>query len=55
MMITPLSYEYLKAFSFYEKGSYPNGLAWSHESHKYIQAMMILDKEFNRVKENKNV
>lgn len=52
MIITPLSYEYLKAFTFYEKGSYPNGVAWTHESNKYIQAMMVLDKQF-RLLENK--
>lgn len=51
MMITPLSYEYLKAYSFYEKGSYPNGVAWTHEGNKYIQAMMILNKQFRKLEE----
>lgn len=44
--ITPLSYEYIKAFSFYEKGYLPNGKGWIEESNKYIQAMMILDGKF---------
>ena len=49
MMITPLSYEYIKAFSFYEKGCFPNGVGWLNESNRYIQAMLILENEFNRI------
>lgn len=50
ILITPLSYEYIKAFSFYEKGFLPNGGSWQGESNKFIQAMMVLENEFNRVR-----
>lgn len=48
--VTPLSWEYIRAFSFYEKGSYPNGVIYTHETKKYLQAMAVLDNEFNRIK-----
>ena len=48
-MITPLSWEYIKAFGFYERSLLPNGLSWQKESNKFIQAMSILDNEFRRV------
>ncbi len=54
MIITPLSYEYLKAYSFYEKGSYPNGQAWNQESHKYIQAMMVLSNQYRNISKEDN-
>ncbi len=54
MVITPLSWEYIKAFSFYEKGRYPNGDLWRQESDKFIQAMMVLENEFNKFPEKKN-
>ena len=44
--ITPLSWEYIKAFKFYEKGCFPNGVVYTRESNKYLQAMMILDNLF---------
>lgn len=46
--ITPLSYEYIKAFSFYEKSVLPNGVGYMNESYKYGQAMMVLQNEYNR-------
>lgn len=46
--ITPVSLEYLRAFSFFEKGFLPNGTAWMNESRKFIQAMMILENLFNK-------
>ncbi len=48
MLITPLSYEYLKAFNFYEKNLLPNGNAWIKESHKFTQAMQTLNNEFTK-------
>ena len=45
-IITPLSWEYIKAFGFYEKGFLPNGRGWVEESNKFIQAMMVLENEF---------
>ena len=51
MLITPLSWEYIKAFSLYEKGYLPNGNCWLDESDKYIQAMIFLSNTFDRVKQ----
>lgn len=47
--ITPLSYEYIKAFTFYEKSILPNGIGFINESHRYTQAMMILQNEYNKL------
>ena len=59
-ILTPLSYEYLKAFNFYEKAILPNGKGWNEENNKFIQAMMLLGNEFNKwqnkeLKEKKRV
>ena len=48
--ITPLSWEYIKAFGFYEKNLLPNGNSWIMESNRYIQAMCIIDNELNKIK-----
>ena len=45
-IITPLSWEYIKAYKFYEKNLLPNHVAWGEESNKYLQAMMLLNNEF---------
>lgn len=47
-MITDISYEYIKHYSFYEKGILPNGNGLNNESNKYIQAMMVLKNEFTK-------
>ena len=54
MIITPLSWEYVKAFGFYEKGYLPNGSGWNNESNKLVQAVSVLENEFNKVKNKKN-
>lgn len=48
-MITPLSYEYIKAFSLYEQGFLPNGTAWNFESNKFIQAMQVVQNEITKL------
>lgn len=60
-LISPLSYEYITAFRFYEKGKFPNGEAWLRESRKYLEAMAVVDNvrarleqsEIKRVKHGK--
>ena len=52
--ITPLSWEYIKAFSFYEKNILPNGVGWMNESNKFNQAMQILDNAFNKSRNELN-
>jgi len=54
MLITPLTYEYVKAFSFYEKSILPNGKGWQEESQKYTQAMLVLDSEFSKIRNKEN-
>ena len=46
--ISRQTWDYIKAYGLYEKGNLPNGIAWNNESNKFIQAMMILENEFNR-------
>ena len=50
--IAPLSFEYIKAFSFYDKGYLPSTGGWNEQSNKYIQAMMILGNAFEKVRPN---
>ena len=47
-LITPLSYEYIKAFSFFDRGFLPNGKSWQSESNKLLQALQILENEFSK-------
>ncbi len=50
-LITALSWDYLKAFGFYEKQWYPNGnIGWMHEGNKFVQAISIIDREFSKIK-----
>ena len=48
--ITPLSWEYIKAFGFYEKGILPNGKGWLKESDRFLEAITIIDSEFSKIK-----
>ncbi len=52
-IVTPLSWEYIKAFNFYEKSILPNGKGWLEESNKYLQAMMILKNKFTEASDRK--
>ena len=47
-LITPLSFEYIKAFNFYEKNILPMSGGWAEQGQKFIQAIMILENEFNK-------
>ena len=51
MMITPLSWEYIRAFGLYEKNFLPNGIGWGNESNKYMEAMRLLGMEFDRARQ----
>ena len=54
-MITPLSWEYIKAFSFYEKGFLPNNRGWIKESNRFIEAIVMINNELQNIKrENKD-
>ena len=47
--ITSISWEYIKAFSFYPL--LPNGEGWNNESNKFIQAIMVLRNEYQKWEE----
>jgi len=53
-LVTSISWEYIKAYGFYEKNLLPNGTGYQNESNKYIQAMMLLGNEFNKI-QNKEI
>jgi len=48
-LITPLSYEYISAFRFYDKGMLPQGKGWAHEAKKYLEAMAVVDNAVNDI------
>ena len=52
-MITPLSWEYIKAFGFYEKSILPNGNGWINESGRFIEAMMLIESGLSRIRIHK--
>lgn len=58
-LITPVSWEYMRAFSLYQKGILPNAQGWLNESQKFIDAMVIIENEIKRSEiesvENKRV
>lgn len=45
--VTSLTWEYMRAFSLYEKGFLPNGSGWANESNKFNRAIFILGNSFN--------
>jgi len=49
-LISGISWEYIKAFSFYEKGFLPNGNAWGGESNKFNQALTIMENSFHEAR-----
>ena len=48
-LITPVSWEYIKGFSLYDKGILPNGFGWINESQKFLDAMVIIENEMARM------
>ncbi len=49
--ITPSSWEYLRAFIFYNRGFLPNPGGWRDQPLKFIRAMEIIELELIRIKE----
>jgi len=52
-LITPLSWEYIRAFGFYEKSILPNGHGWLHESDRYLEAMQLIDHQMGLIKKQR--
>jgi hypothetical protein len=48
-IITPISWEYLKAFNLYHKSILPHNLGWLEESDKFISAMISIENKRNEV------
>jgi len=48
--ITAQSYEFIKAYSFYEKGFLPNAGGWLDQSNKFVQGILVLDNTFNKIR-----
>ena len=52
-LITPLSYEYIKAFNFYQKSILPQGRGWLEENDKFLEAMVVIDNAQARLSEER--
>jgi hypothetical protein len=48
-LITPKSWEYLRAYALYEKGLLPNGKGWMEESEKFLDAMAVIGNQKNKI------
>jgi hypothetical protein len=48
-VITPLSWEYLRAYSLYQKSILPQNKGWVEENDKFLQAMSVVDAEAKRI------
>lgn len=44
-LVTPISWEYIKAYRFYKGNLLPNGKGWLDESDKFLDAMIIIGNE----------
>lgn len=53
-LITPISWEYIDAYSLYKVHFLPNGNAWLDESRKFIDAMIVLSNKIAQM-ENKAI
>jgi len=42
-LISPLSFEYVRAFAFYSKGWLPNDKSWQMETKKFLDAMIVIE------------
>lgn len=52
-IITLISWEFVEAFTLYQKSILPNGTGWINESQKYLDAMFVLGSEFKKIENEK--
>ena len=52
-MVSRGSLEYLNAFFFFGKGYLPNAGGWLDQPAKFVQAMVVIEREVARVREEK--
>lgn len=50
-LIDKISYEYLRAYNLYKHNLLPNGQSWRNESYKFLDAMMFIESEVNKIQE----
>ena len=48
-----MSLEYLRAYFFFEKGYLPNAGGWLDQPAKFVQAMVVIEREVARAREEK--
>ena len=48
-LITDQTWQYISAYKLYSKNSYPNGIGWLNESHKYLDAMILIESEVSKI------
>jgi hypothetical protein len=53
-LLTQQTHDYLQAYTFFEMGMLPHGRGWIHESPKFLQAMMIISREFKKWQQKTN-
>jgi hypothetical protein len=51
-LVEERSVEYVSAYFFFCKGYLPNAGGWLEQPGKFVQAMVIIEREIARVKEN---
>ena len=52
-IISVVSLEFLRAYFFFGKGYLPNVGGWLDQPLKYVQAMVVIEREVARVREEK--
>ena len=52
--VTDISWEYIGAYSLYKKGFLPHGNGWLGESKKFLNAMMLINSEVNKIELEKS-
>lgn len=52
-LVTPLSWEYVRAFTLYSKSILPNAKGWIEESEKFLSAMTLIGVELAKQEQAK--
>jgi hypothetical protein len=50
---TVSSKEYINAYSLWKENKLPNGKGWINESHKFIEAMFIINNQVSEIKDDR--
>lgn len=52
-LVNPLSWQYIRAYTFYKNKMLPAGKGWLDESDRYLDAMILISNELNRMDQEK--